>query len=357
MAIVPRTLVPRTLVPKTMAAVAFAMVLTAPATTAAPDHRPGVQRIEYSLGDRAFQVPGFHTEPGGPVADLELTAVVHAPRTLAGKRPLVLLAHGFWKPCKGEQWAWPCPQGDAFPSYRGYDYLGEELARQGFVVVSISANGVNAGEMGQPADVARAALMSKHLELWRDLNDGKGPLAQRLRGFQGHADLQNVGTLGHSRGGRGAVYQASDNHAKDLPRGVRIRAVLPLAPAGYYAPDPEAPENLDYRITRIPFAVMTGDCDSIMGQAAGYVENAKGRNLVPVHHVTPKRANHNFFNTEWSYDHDNQCDGPTLTQREQRRIATTYIPAFFGQYLNNRPNPIVSRSHPGVDVVTHQPIG
>jgi hypothetical protein len=138
---------------------------------------------------------------------------------------------------------------------------------------------------------------------------------------------------------------------------VRIKAVLPLAPAGYYAPDPEAPENLDYRITKIPFAVLTGDCDSTAGQAAGYVINAQGRNLVPIHHVTPKRANHNFFNTEWSYDHDNQCaDGPTLTQEAQRRVATTYIPAFFRQYLQNQRNPIVSRGYPGVDVVTHQPI-
>jgi dienelactone hydrolase len=344
---------------KVAAVAVCALALAAPTSSAAPEeHRSGVRKVEYSLGDRAFQVPGFHTEPDGPVADLELTAVVHAPRTLIGKRPVVLLAHGYWKPCQNDQWLWPCPQGDAFPSYRGYDYLAEELARQGFVAVSVSVNGINAGELGQPADVARAAVMSKHLELWRDLNEGKGPLAHRLREFRGHVDLTNVGTLGHSRGGRGAVYQASDKHVTELPRGVRIKAVLPLAPAGYYAPDPEAPENLDYRITKIPFAVMTGECDFALGQAAGYVTNAQGRNLEPIHHVTPKRANHNFFNTEWSYDHDNQCaDGPTLTQEEQRKVATTYIPAFFRQYLGNRSNPIVSRGYPGVDVVTHQPIG
>ncbi|MFJ8959656.1 hypothetical protein ACIRG5_09700 [Lentzea sp. NPDC102401] len=95
----------------------------------------GIRKVEYSPGDRAFRAPGFHSEPDGPVADLELTAVVHAPRTLVGKRPLVLLAHGCWK--------WPCPAGDAFPSYHGYDHLAEELARQGFVVVPVSVNGVD----------------------------------------------------------------------------------------------------------------------------------------------------------------------------------------------------------------------
>ncbi|GAB2831099.1 alpha/beta hydrolase family protein [Lentzea nigeriaca] len=338
------------------AAVAFAMVLTAPHTTAAPDHGTGVRRIEYSLGDRAFQVPGFHTEPDGPVADLELTAVVHAPRTLIGKRPVVLLAHGYWKPCQDDQWVWPCPSAAAFPSYRGYDYLGEELARQGFVVVSVSANGVNAGEMGQAADIARAALMSKHLELLRDLDNGKGPLAERLKGFRDHLDLTNVGTLGHSRGGRGAVYQAADQHSAALPAGVRIKAVLPLAPAEYYAPDPEAPENLDYRITKIPFAVMTGSCDGAVN-GGSYVANAKGRNLAPIHDVTPKYANHNYFNTEWSYDNDSRCPETGLTPEQQREVATTYIPAFFRQYLYGLPNPIVSRGCPGVDVVTHQPIG
>ncbi|MCX2947869.1 hypothetical protein [Lentzea sp. NEAU-D7] len=340
---------------RTAAAVVMAVVLAAPAATAAPGgYGSGVRKVEYSLGDRAFQVPGFHTGPGGPVADLELTAVVHAPRTLVGVRPLVLLAHGYWKPCAGDQWVWPCPSGDAFPSYRGYDYLAEELARQGFVVVSVSVNGVNAGEMGQIADVARAAVMNRHLELWRDLNQGKGPL--RLPGFRGHVDLTNVGTLGHSRGGRGAVYQASDEHAAELPAGVRIKAVLPLAPADYYAPDPEAPENLDYRITRTPFAVMTGSCDGAVS-GTSYIENAKGRNVVPIHAVTPENANHNYFNTEWSYDNDSTCPATALTPEQQRRAATTYIPAFFRQYLGGRKNPIVGKGFPGVGVVTHQPIG
>ncbi|MGW6935465.1 hypothetical protein ACWGE0_35760 [Lentzea sp. NPDC054927] len=342
---------------KVATAVALAMVLTAPTTSAAPDqHGSGVRKVEYSLGDRAFQVPGFHREPGGPVADLELTAVVHAPRTLVGKRPLVLLAHGYWKPCANDQWVWPCPAGDAFPSYRGYDYLAEELARQGFVVVSVSVNGVNAGEMGEIADVARASVMSKHLEMWRDLDEGKGLLTRKLQGFRGHVDLTNVGTLGHSRGGRGAVYQASDKHVTELPEGVRIKAVLPLAPADYYAPDPEAPENLDYRITKIPFAVMTGSCDGAVN-GGSYVDNAKGRNVVPIHAVTPKFANHNYFNTAWSYDNDSSCPDTALTPEQQRRIAATYIPAFFRQYLRGQQNPIVSRGRPGVDVVTHQPIG
>ena len=52
--------------------IAFAMVLTAPSTAASTsvrDYRPAVMTLEYTAGD--------------------LNAVVHAPRTLVGTRPLV----------------------------------------------------------------------------------------------------------------------------------------------------------------------------------------------------------------------------------------------------------------------------
>lgn len=50
-----------------------------------------------------------------------------APRTLVGERPLVLR-----------------PAGDAVPGHRGQEHPAEELARQGFVVVPVSVNGVDA---------------------------------------------------------------------------------------------------------------------------------------------------------------------------------------------------------------------
>lgn len=111
--------------------VACAMVLTAPntaATTSSQDYRPAVMRMEYAAG--------------------ELTAVVHAPRTLVGLRPLVF-------------------------NRSGYDYRARELARQGFIVVLVSD----------------PAVLDRHVELWRDLRTGSGPLAERFRGFSGHFSL------------------------------------------------------------------------------------------------------------------------------------------------------------------------
>ncbi len=92
-------------------------------------------------------------------------------------------------------------------------------------------NGISAGELGTSADMARATLVNKHLEMLSDANDGEGPLAEPLRALRGQLDLTNVGLMGHSRGGRGVAWQAADIHAADLPRGVRLRAAVPLAPA------------------------------------------------------------------------------------------------------------------------------
>ncbi|WP_404820741.1 hypothetical protein [Streptomyces malaysiensis] len=74
-------------------------------------------------------------------------------------------------------------------------------------------------------------LSWKRLEMLRDANDGEGPLAEPLRALRGRLDLTNVGLMGHSRGGRGVAWQAADIRAADLPRGVRLRAAVPLDPA------------------------------------------------------------------------------------------------------------------------------
>ena len=104
-------------------------------------------------------------------------------RMPAGKLPLVLLMHGQSRSCRLDKGVdtdgWPCPAGvPEFPSYRGYDYLGDALARDGFVVVSIAAGGINDfGGTSRP----RSALINKHLALWeRFTTTGGGDLADRF---------------------------------------------------------------------------------------------------------------------------------------------------------------------------------
>ena len=102
-----------------------------------------VTREEYNFGDTAFQPSNFP----GPV---ELLASVHYPTNLSGGPfPLILFLHGRHATCfvgGSALLQWPCTANGSqpIPSYKGYDYVSEVLASHGYIVVSISANGVNA---------------------------------------------------------------------------------------------------------------------------------------------------------------------------------------------------------------------
>ena len=283
---------------------------------------------EYDLGDTAFTDP-----QSGTVS--ELRAVVHSPSHVAGKLPLIVQAHGSWWACDSQDaQEWPCDKGAPFPSYRGYDYLGTALARRGFVVVSISVDGINMTSFDYGD---RARLINKHLDLWRQLAAGRGPLEPALGRLAGHFDLRNVGTMGHSRGGKGVMWQASDKHRAEGPAGVRIQAVLPLAPVKF--DDPEG-DNSDTLVTRIPVAVVTGACDGAVGEAGQeYLDDVVGKTREPAYSVDLAGANHNYYNVNWTPpslfgEDDSTCPTRELTPQVQQSALTTYAIAFFERYLH-----------------------
>lgn len=132
--------------------------------------KPGTYRTttgEYTLN--SVRLPGY-PQP------IEMQAVVVAPKGATGKRPLALFLHGRHYTCykpgtEDITGDWPCPTGlKSVPSYRGYLRDQQLLASQGYVTVSISANGINA----QDADAedagaqARSSLIRQHLAHWAD---------------------------------------------------------------------------------------------------------------------------------------------------------------------------------------------
>src|SRR5262249_9574551 len=124
-----------------------------------------VARDDYDFGDTAFTPPGAR-DP------IELRGSVTYPQDLSsGPFPLVVILHGVHSTCYTNNVAtlnWPCPSPLLpIPSYRGYDYLAERLASNGFIVVSISANGATVGDAGESG---RAELIHKHLEIWNQFN-------------------------------------------------------------------------------------------------------------------------------------------------------------------------------------------
>lgn len=342
---------------------AVVLAIGSSATAGASTESIDVGRTEYNLGDTAFTMPGF-------LGPNELQAVVHYPKDRGRiARPLVLQLHGMWWTCvdvaKHEPTMdWPCPAGQqVLPSFRGYDYMGQALARQGFVVVSIGANGINSANAGG-AYTDRAHLINKHLRMWQQVSTtGGGELAGKLGwDFRGRVDLSSVGIMGHSRGGMTAMLHSSQEWQATWPAGVRVKAVLGTGAVYNYAEPTE--------VTTVPFGILDGGCDMIRG--GQYFDDVQGRNRQPIHHFVVHGANHSYLNTQWSPGsgqagaeddafHDGLPAGTCtnskpgappekqLSEAQERLVATAYAAAFFQRYLKGQAafDPILSgQTHP-----------
>jgi hypothetical protein len=306
-----------------------------------------VSRADYDFGDSALSLPGL----GGRVA--EERAAVWVPAA-PGPRPVVLFLHGrhsaCWNPATKatDNTHWPCLGGfQPIPSFHGYDQSAQVLASHGYVVVSISADGINAQDNPYSDDAgttARGQLVMDHLDLLAEANQGVAPGMSRL--LRGKLDLNDVGLMGHSRGGEGVVKAALLNAARPHPYG--IKAVLPLAPIDF------GRETLP----DVPMAVVLPYCDGDVSNQQGqhfyddsrYADAGDGvlRSAVLV-----MGADHNFFNTEWtpgvavapaSDDWSNATDptcGPAsptttrLTAAQQYQVGVDYIAGFFRLVLGH----------------------
>jgi len=334
--------------------VAFALLLTAGLQNVfgqAPDPgAPGpeaVTREEYNFGDTAFQPSNFP----GPV---ELLASIHYPTALAGPYPVIIFLHGRHATCfKGgsQLLQWPCTTNGSqpIPSYQGYDYVSQVLASHGYVVVSISANGVNAVDNAvfDLGALARAELIQKHLDILKGFNTtGGAPFGTK---FVGKFDLTRVGTMGHSRGGEGVVKHYVLNNSLGAPYGVK--AVFPLAPVDFNR----------FVVNNAALNVMLPYCDGDVSDLQGvhFYDDARynvAGDQAPKHYELVMGANHNFFNTVWTPatspfpgaandwlafvpggHSDSHCgSGPgnqRLTDAQQRGTGLAYLTAFFRAYV------------------------
>jgi hypothetical protein len=312
-----------------------------PVDPAAPG-RYSFTRADYDFGDTALTLSGL----GGRA--VEERAAVWVPTGAQGPRPVVLFLHGRHSACYNpatsatDNTHWPCQAGfRPIPSYHGYDQSAEVLASHGYVVVSISADGINAQDNPYSDDagtLARGQLLLDHLDLLARANAGTAPGMSPL--LLGRLDLNDVGLMGHSRGGEGVVKAALLNAA--LPHPYGIKAVLPLAPIDF------GRETLP----DVPMAVILPYCDGDVSNQQGqhFYDDTRyadpGDNVMRTS-VLVMGADHNFFNTEWtpgvavapaSDDWSNQNDptcgtnSPTttrLTAAQQYQVGVDYIAGFF----------------------------
>jgi hypothetical protein len=306
-----------------------------------------VTREEYDFGDTAFSPTNFP----GPV---ELRASIHYPTNLpGGPYPVILFLHGRHATCfvGGTQLLqWPCTANNSqpIPSYKGYDYVSEVLASHGYVVVSVSANGVNAvdNSVFDLGALARAELLQKHLDILKTFNTtGGAPFGTK---FVGKFNLSQVGTMGHSRGGEGVVRHYVLNDSLGAPYG--IKAVFPLAPVDFNR----------LTVNKAALNVLLPYCDGDVSDLQGvhFYDDARYNvtgDPAPKHYELVMGANHNFYNTIWSPSSpfpgggndwllfvqrghsDKQCGSGQGSQRlseaQQRGTGLAYLTAFFRAYV------------------------
>jgi hypothetical protein len=146
----------------------------------------------------------------GVSVNVNVRAVVRFPADVAGATsvaqvsaaqasyPLVVVAHG---------------NSGSASSYVGYDYLLEHLAKNGFIAASLHLN---------PGMVAtdRARVLLHHIGVLRTMFGAKA--------------ANNIGIMGHSRGGEAVVIAARLNQQESL--GHNINAVISLAPTSITNP-------------------------------------------------------------------------------------------------------------------------
>ncbi|MFI1364735.1 hypothetical protein [Streptomyces griseochromogenes] len=343
--------------------------------------KPGSYRTrtgEYDL--EPVRLPGF-------AAPVEMRAVVVAPTGARGPRPLALFLHGRHYTCyKGHESRgdWPCPAGtEPVPSHRGYLRDQKLLASQGYVTVSISANGIN----GQDGDVqdggaqARSSLVRLHLARWAGWAAHPRTAPAVVRDAP-RADLSRVLLVGHSRGGEGVNRAAMDSlypppAAQDGYHGpVRwtIRGLVMIGPTVFgQNPVPDVPST-----TILPGC--DGDVSDLQGELYVDGTRAVGRGTALHSAVYVIGANHNFFNSEWTpgqaaapaeddFGDDPQHPDPVcgkrsatrLTADQQHRAGSTYIAAAARLFLagDDKVRPLLDgsgRRAPSADparVLTH----
>ncbi|MFT2753617.1 hypothetical protein [Clavibacter sp. Sh2088] len=378
--------------------VGFAGSATSGATAGEREPRRSATTLDYDFGPRSFSVPDLTDSTGRP-SPMELQGRVHLPPGAAkGLHPVVVLVPGYWPTCadaeaqritedpKSSEEAvvaaydrlnqWPCAKGiSQIPSHRGFDHLARALSDSGNIVISIGANGANAIDTRSfEGDQARAALITKHLEMWQEfVATGKGPLSAVLPAdIRTHVDMKDVGLAGHSRAGRAVLQYAADANRAKWPKGVTIRAVLGLAPASAFGTDPATLTN-----TGTDVGIIGGSCDGVSNPPFDpYFAAAVTGSHHPAYRWMFRGANHNYSNMQWSPSsgqvaaHDDAVHPPgqpdrcydawstveQLSEDRQRLLTRRYVSAFFASALHDdrRGIALLDGSRPAAGVTTEK---
>ncbi|MCG8575044.1 MAG: hypothetical protein MI810_09195 [Flavobacteriales bacterium] len=257
--------------------------------------------------------PGFYSNPGGfvPVTEtVNRRAHVFFPADAPGATapgqisasqadyPCVVIVHG-----NGH-------------NYVNYDFVLEHLARNGFIAASIHLNGGMGG-------LGRANMLFEHLNI---LNTAFGASMQN-----------NIGIMGHSRGGEGVFKAARLNQSQAL--GHNINAIISLGPTDHYGR-----EELGGAFAT-PLFMLYGSRDGDVGGGAGTNSTRQKTGFALYDRATGAeksmafvyRGTHNGFITS-NFDATTwggEAAADLASVPTQQAITLAYMNAFFRKHQKN----------------------
>lgn len=266
--------------------------------------------------------------------------------------PIVFLLHGNHDPAE--------------PSFRGYEYLQQHLASHGYIAVAVDEDFLNGafGEMD-----ARAIVLLRHLQLWRDWNQTSTHPYYRT------VDMNRIALIGHSRGGEAVAVAKKFNTIHSTPYwppnwfNFRLNALFAFAPTDkliltdtdpysgrLYFSDPAFPTDPQHShpisTDDSAYGVMQGshDDDVIFFTGQNQYERAQPVTAPAVRHKSAffiHGANHKHFNSIWAAPcvvdpHSTACADSAASPRplselitpgDAQKVAKTYLTAYLRHNL------------------------
>lgn len=282
-------------------------VVNDPSTETQYSHSGGFSYTESTEGSKTV------TDDFGSLVIVPIRAEVRFPADAAGATlpseisttessyPMIVIVHG-----NGH-------------NYTDYTYLLDHWAKNGFIAASIHLKGNQTG-------TDRALILFEHLDI--------------LKTRFGTKAANNIGIMGHSRGGEAVVIAARVNQQQGL--GHNINAIISLAPTDQYTDESMA------GAWATPYLVIYGSMD---GDVAGGWGNPWNTGFALYDRATDATksmvfvygATHNRFReagqdadiTEWWSSLGPSDMSRLISATAHQKIALGYMTAFFRQHLQN----------------------
>jgi dienelactone hydrolase len=223
-------------------------------------------------------------------------------------------------------------------SYLGYDYLGEYLASNGYVVVSVDenfCNGSNFGGLTAENDGRAVLLLENIKQVQRYNKDSSSPFYQKM-------DYDKIAIAGHSRGGEMAATAVLFNNYNCYPSNGNIRfyyhfnikSVIAIAPSV----NQYKPAGHEVKLTNMNYLLLQGandqDVSIFMGSKQYNNITFPGEGDYLKSSIYIAGANHGQFNTEWGRYDLYQPLNPFLNVKnllqaeEQQNILKIFVKVF-----------------------------